>query len=85
MHTIHYIEVSSTFSVKNGVKQGSVLSPRLFNIYLDELLCRLKKSGMGCYNGNLHVGSLAYADDVVLLSLTLGSLKDMLGICEQYS
>ena len=78
-------EVSSSFSVQNGVKQGGVLSPRLFNIYLDELLCRLKRSGMGCYYGNVYVGSLAYADDVVLLSPTLGSLKEMLNICEQYS
>ena len=39
------------------------------NIYLDVLLCRLKMSGMGCYYGNLYVGSLAYAD-VVLLSIT---------------
>ena len=76
--------VSSSFSVKNGVKQGGVLSPRLFNIYLDVLLCRLKMSGMGCYYGNLYVGSLAYADDV-LLSPTLESLKGMLKICEQYS
>ena len=73
-----------TFSLQNGVKQG-VLSPRLFNIYLDELLCRLKRSGMGRYYGNVYVGFLAYADDVVLLSPTLGSLKEMLNICEQYS
>ena len=77
-------EVSSSFSVQNGVKQGGVLLPRLFNIYLDELLCRLKRSGMGCYYGKVYVGSLAYANDV-LLSPTLGSLKEMLNICEQYS
>ena len=35
--------ISSSFSVKNGVKQGGVLSPRLFNIYLDELLYKLKQ------------------------------------------
>ena len=40
---------------------------------------------MGCYYGNVYVGSLAYADDVVLLSPTLGSLKEMFNICEQYS
>ena len=39
---------------------------------------------MGCYYGNLYVGSLVYADDV-LLSPTLGSLKEMLNLCEQYS
>ena len=75
-------EVSSSFSVQNGVKQGGVLSPRLFNIYFDELLCRLKRSGMGCYYGNVYAGSLA---DDVLLSPTLGLLKEMLNICEQYS
>ena len=60
--------VSSSFSVKNGVKQGGVLSPRLFNIYLDELLYKLKQSRFGCYYGTDFVGSLAYADDVLLLS-----------------
>ena len=40
---------------------------------------------MGCYYGNLYVGSLAYANDVVILNPTLGSLKEMLGICKQYS
>ena len=40
---------------------------------------------MGCYYGNLYVGSLVYADDTVLLSPTLGSLKEMLNVCEQYS
>ena len=77
--------VSSSFSVKNGVKQGGVLSPRLFNIYLDELLYKLKQSRYGCYYGKDFVGSLAYADDVLLLSPTLGSLHGLLTICEQYS
>jgi len=77
--------VSDSFSVKNGVKQGGVLSPLLFNIYLDVLLVRLKKSNLGCHFGSLYMGSLAYADDVVLLCPTLYSLKEMLKICEQFS
>ena len=72
--------ILSSFSVKSGVKQGGVLSSRLFSIYLDVLLCRLKMCGMRCYYGNLYVGCLAYADDVVLLSPTLESLKEMLKI-----
>ena len=78
--------VSSSFSAKNGVKQGGVLSPRLFNIYLDELLYKLKQSRLGCYYGKDFVGSLAYADDVLLMSPTLGSLNGLLtiGLCKQY-
>ena len=35
-------ECSSTFSVGNGVKQGGVLSPVLFTIYLDNLIDQLR-------------------------------------------
>ena len=42
-------------------------------------------SGTGCYYGNLHVDSLAYADDVILFSPTLALFKEMLKIWEQYS
>ena len=38
-----------TVSVSNGVKQGGVLSPVHFTVYMDELLVRLVKSGCGCY------------------------------------
>ncbi len=35
-------------TILNGVKQGAVLSPTLFALYQDELLKRLKSSGVGC-------------------------------------
>ena len=38
---------SEYFSTTNGVKQGGVLSPVLFSVYIDELLTRLKHSGYG--------------------------------------
>ena len=31
-------EVSDTFAITNGVKQGSVLAPTLFSIFLSEML-----------------------------------------------
>ena len=37
---------SETFNISNDVKQGGVLSPILFGIYSDELLLKLKKSGI---------------------------------------
>jgi len=58
---------SSTFTVSNGAKQGGILSPILFFcIYIDSLLYSLAKSGVGCFIGRLFVGSLVYADDIVL-------------------
>ena len=40
---------SDSFTVTNGVCQGGVLSPFLFAVYLDNLLCELSLSGVGCY------------------------------------
>ena len=38
--------VSNCFTVSNGVKQGGVLSPLLFDIYTDILLKRLEETGV---------------------------------------
>ena len=48
--TVNYFSKNST---TNGVKQGGVLSPRLFSVYIDELLTRLKHSGYGCMVGHV--------------------------------
>ena len=57
----------------------------LFNIYIDVLLNRLKHSGIGCQIGHNYFGSLAYADDIVLLCPNISSLNTMLKICETFS
>jgi Reverse transcriptase (RNA-dependent DNA polymerase) len=75
----------STFGVQNGVKQGAILSPILFCIYFDGLLCRLRDSGVGCVVGSIFAGALAYADDLTLLSPTPRAMRTLLSICENYA
>ena len=71
-------KVSEPFSVSNGVKQGGVLSPVLFTVYMDELICQLRKTGLGCHIGKLFVGACGYADDLTLLAPTKTALNKLL-------
>jgi len=77
--------VSENFTVSNGVKQGGVLSPHLFTLYMDCLLKRLRESGFGCYIGHVFSGAFAYADDLILLAPTRCTMKKMLDVCELFS
>ena len=78
-------QLSEPVHVSNGVRQGGVLSPSLFNVVLDELLCKLKESGRDAKVGGQYVGGLAYADDIVLLSPTVSGLQSMLDMCGRFA
>ncbi len=60
--------VSDSFRVSNGVRQGSLLSPALFNVYMNELSEELSNSRTGCMLGNTTVNHYMYADDLVVFS-----------------
>ena len=76
--------LSACFNATNGVKQGGVLSPVLFTVYVDQLYSRLAKSGSGCYIGHQFMGAFGYADDIVILAPTIRSLKNLLKICDEF-
>ena len=44
---------SRTFRIVNGTRQGPVLSPALFSVYMDNLIVKLRKSGVGCHLGGV--------------------------------
>jgi len=75
---------SKSFLVSNGVKQGGILSPILFAIYMDELFAKLQSSGFGCHIGSLYCGCFGFADDATLLSPSINSLKLMLNVVDRF-
>jgi len=78
-------QVSDMFDASNGVKQGGVLSPLLFTVYMDCLLLRLKASHVGCHIGHVFSGAFAYADDIILLAPSTSSMDKLIQICEEFS
>ena len=64
--------------MKNGIRQGSILSPHLFNVYVDGLNHSLNGSRIGCHIANEAMNNFSYADDLVLLApSTSGYVENM--------
>ena len=76
---------STYFRLMNGVKQGGVLSPTLFNLYIDRLLITLKNSGLGCHINGTYMGALSYADDITLSCPSVHGLNKMMSICSDFA
>ena len=73
---------SAFFQVTNGVRQGGVLSPALFNVYIDQISRKLNnKVNIGCSIGNVVVNNLVYADDMCLMAPSAKGLQELIDIC----
>ena len=75
---------SDWFEISAGVRQGGILSPDLYCLYVDDLIYILKSLGVGCYIGNTFAAALLYADDMAVLAPSLKGLQRLLDACSAY-
>ena len=68
----------------NGVKQGGILSPLFFNVYLDNLSSQLSAQYIGCSAGDVVVNHMLYADDIALFAPSATGLQQLLDMCFTY-
>ena len=69
--------ISNSFNVTNGVRQGGVLSPQLFNVYMDGLSDILNKSTIGGSLGGKRINH-------IILPMTFVSLVYLLLVYNSY-
>lgn len=77
--------LSQSFRVSCGVRQGSSLSPSIFNVLMDLFIIKLRAENTGCHVGNQFLGCILYADDIILLSASVSGLQNMLNCCSYVS
>ena len=76
---------SNEFAVTNGVRQGGIMSPLLYNVYTDDLNTKLSQMKVGCKMKGIRVNCLSYADDMVLISPSASGLQDFIDTCCMYA
>jgi len=69
---------SEMFSVNSGVKQGCVLSPTLFSVFINDLVQDINDLNCGIDIDGTMVSLLLYADDIALMAADENSLQQML-------
>ena len=77
-------KLTPSFDVISGVKQGDIISPVLFSMYLNDLATGIKELNCGIDINGFNFALLLYADDIVLTAPDEESLQKMLDFIKQW-
>lgn len=75
---------SVPFAIRDGLLQGSVLSPFLYAMFIDSIVEDLD-AGDKIMIGSLKLNCILYADDIAVFAKSAADLKVLLSICEAHA
>lgn len=77
--------ISNFFQVKIGTRQGDVLSPTLFNLFINDIIDQLQSVNSDpAIIDNYKVTTLLYADDLVIISTSPKGLQSCIDVLSNY-
>ena len=75
---------SPSFEVQCGSKQGGILSPDFFSVYINDLVLELENLGIGCHLAKTFVACILFADDMALAAPSRACLQKMIDVVAAY-
>jgi len=67
--------MSKPVQLVSGVRQGSILGPSFFAIFVDGLFDKLENVRLGCFVNGVCVNAIMYANDLIVMALTVSDLN----------
>ena len=78
-------ELSKPFLERQGVRQGGIISPSAYKMFLNPLLNLYSTNSLGLQIGSIFLGSPFCADDLLFLARTAIELQEMICVQEFYA
>ena len=75
---------SNYIQLNCGIRQGGILSPYLFAVFIDGVVNIAQRSYYGCHFGLVNLSIFLYADDILLVAPSVFALQQLVLIVESF-